>query len=102
MVARHGHAIMPGDPLRRHGRESPLSGDRMQPIPALIATLNRHLLGWANYFSFGYPRVAKRAINAFVRQRLKLHLQRRSQRPFRPPNGRSFYGHLGSLGLVYL
>ena len=29
MVARHGHAIMPGDPLRRHGRESPLSGDRM-------------------------------------------------------------------------
>lgn len=81
-----------------------MTGPRMGfvPIPALIATVNRHLRGWANYFSFGYPRIAKRAINAFVMQRLKLHLQRRSQRPFRPPEGRSFYAHLRSLGLVYL
>jgi hypothetical protein len=30
------------------------------------------------------------------------HLRRRSQRPFRPPKGRSYYRHLKQLGLIYL
>jgi RNA-directed DNA polymerase len=73
-----------------------------QPVPALIRTINRHLRGWANYFSFGYPRKAFREINTFVRARITGHLQRRSQRPFRPPKGVTFYRHLQKLGLVYL
>ena len=72
------------------------------PIPVLIAEINRHLRGWANYFSYGYPRVAKRHINSFVRDRLTRHLRRRSQRPFRPPEGSSYYKHLQAMGLVYL
>ncbi len=72
------------------------------PLPLLIESLNVHLRGWANYFSFGYPRVAKRQINRFVRERLVCHLRRRSQRPYRPPDGVSFYHHLSDLGLVYL
>ena len=72
------------------------------PIPELIEGINGHLVAWANYFSFGYPRVAKRHINSYVRQRLIRHLKRRSQRPFRPPEGVSFYKHLADLGLVYL
>jgi len=73
-----------------------------QPIPKLIQSLNRHLDGWANYFRFGYPRVAFREINWYVRDRLKQHLRRRSQRPFRPPEGSSYYDHLDKLGIRYL
>lgn len=72
------------------------------PIPVLIEELNRHLAGWANYFSFGYPRMALRHINGYVRDRLVVHLRRRSQRPFRPPKGQSFYGCFSNFGLVYL
>ena len=35
----------------------------LQADPALIGELNRHLRGWANYFRFGYPRMAFREIN---------------------------------------
>ena len=73
-----------------------------KPIPPLIEELNRHLKGWANYFSFGYPREAFREINSYVRYRLEQHLRRRSQRPFRPPEGVSYNDHFKSLGLVYL
>jgi RNA-directed DNA polymerase len=72
------------------------------PVPAMIFTINRHLRGWANYFNFGCPRIALRSINSFVRERLKRHLRRRSQRPYRPPKGLTYYRHLADLGLVYL
>ena len=73
-----------------------------KPVPALLRELNRHVEGWANYFRHGYPRVAFREINRTVRRRLATHLKRRSQRRFRPPKGRTLYGHLKDLGLVYL
>ncbi len=81
-----------------------MTGSRVcfKPIPTLIREVNRHLDGWSNYFSFGYPRVAKRHINTYARTRLIKHLKRRSQRPFRPPEGVSFYRHLDDLGLMYL
>jgi len=72
------------------------------PIPQMIFEVNRQMKGWANYFSFGYPRKAMRTTNTFVRARLIKHLRRRSQRPFRPPKGRTYYQHLKELGLVYL
>ncbi len=72
------------------------------PVPEMIQAINGHLRGWANYFSFGYPRMAKRHINWYVRARLTKHLKRRSQRPFRPPEGASFYKHLSQMGLIYL
>jgi RNA-directed DNA polymerase len=73
-----------------------------RPIPALIRTLNRHLRGWANYFGFGQPREAFRDINFHVQKRLRAHLGRRSQRPYRLPKGKSYYRHFADLGLVYL
>jgi len=73
-----------------------------KPLPRMVADLNRHLLGWSNYFSYGYPREAFREINRYVRYRLACHLKRRSQRRYRPPEGWTLYGHLKELGLVYL
>lgn len=73
------------------------------PIPALIQQLNRQLTGWANYFRFGYSRMAFRHINNHVQQRVYRHLRRRSQRRYRPPKGVTFYKHVrDKLGLVYL
>jgi RNA-directed DNA polymerase len=73
-----------------------------KPIPSLIEELNRRLNGWKNYFDFGYPRQAFREINSYVRCRLMQHLRRRSQRPFRPPEGVSFYEQIQRFGLVEL
>ncbi len=70
--------------------------------PTLIDRMNRHLRGWANYFSYGHSRKALREINGFTRARLTRHLRRRSQRPFRPPEGKTYYSHLSDMGLVYL
>ena len=73
-----------------------------KPIPNLIDELNRHLKGWANYFSFGYPMSVYCEIDRYVQSRLIQHLQRRSQRPYRPPSGATWSGHLVQLGLVRL
>jgi RNA-directed DNA polymerase len=73
-----------------------------KPVRTLVDELNQYLRGWGNYFGFGYPRQAFRAVNAHVRARLAQHLQRRSQRPFRPAPGESFYAHLQRLGLIRL
>lgn len=89
---------------RERERLRQMTSPRMcfKPIPALIRDLNRHLKGWSNYFSFGYPRMAMRHINSYSRKRISKHLKRRSQRPYRPPTGVSIYRHLSDLGLVYL
>ena len=72
------------------------------PLPDMIASLNRHLRGWSNYFSFGYPRMAFRQVNAFTSERLSRHMRRRSQRPWQPPKGQSAYAHFHRIGLLYL
>ena len=80
--------------------------DRSQgctPIPHLIARINRQLEGWANYFSYGYPRRAYRKINWHVGYRLANHLKHhRSQRPYRLPEGMTYYAHFQRLGLQFL
>jgi len=73
------------------------------PIAVVVAKVNRLLRGWGQYFSVGYPRRAYRAVNAYVVARLTKHLHRRSQRPCRPPAGRSWYSYLTTeLGLELL
>jgi RNA-directed DNA polymerase len=57
---------------------------------------------WMNYFSFGYPASAYCEIERYIRNRLIQHLQRRSQRPYRPPKGEPWLQHLARLGLIRL
>ena len=87
---------------REHLRDRTSARMCFKPIPVMIEELNEHLRGWANYFGRGYPRKAFREINAYVRQRLHCQLSRRSQRPWRPPKGTTFYARFAQMGLIYL
>ena len=74
----------------------------LTPVVELIERLNRHRRGWGKYFGLGYPRKSFRKLNHFVEMRLYRHLRRRSQRPWRAPEGDSVHDHLQHLGLVLL
>jgi RNA-directed DNA polymerase len=73
-----------------------------KPLPSLIEELNRHLKSWRGYFQFGYPRQTFRNINWYVQGRLTQHVKRRSQRPFRPPKGVTYYRQFQKMGLMEL
>ena len=77
-------------------------GQGMTPVVELIERINLHRRGWSQYFSLGYPRQSYRKMNRFVEERLRFHLGRRSQRPWRPPEGVSVHDHLQTLGLELL
>ena len=98
--------VFPSKKAVQREREKPhemtQSRQCFKPIPILIGELNRHLKGWMNYFSFGYPASAYCEIERYVRDRLIRHLQRRSQRPYRPPAGEPWLQHLARLGLIRL
>ena len=73
-----------------------------KPIPTLIGEVNRHLESWASYFRYGYPSRAFEQLNAYLEMRLRQHLRRRSQRPFRTPEGVRDGAPLQRLGWVPL
>lgn len=81
-----------------------LTGRQMNSVPVveLIASINRQLRGWSNYFGHGYWKDAFNEINGYVQLRLKLHLRNRSQRAFRVPPGQTLYQHLQTLGLIQI
>jgi RNA-directed DNA polymerase len=79
-------------------RELTSSSRCFMPIPFLIGDLRRVLRGWRNYFAHGYPRHAFRRLNWYVMQRLHGHLERRSQRRYRLPDGVPLTAHLQALG----
>ena len=87
---------------RQKLREITRAGRCFMPVKALIGQVNDFLRGWGGYFSLGYTRHAYRQVNRFAEERLKAHLERRSQRPFRPPEGVSWYTQLQRLGLEFL
>jgi len=71
----------------------------LQPLPEMIAAINRQTAGWQGYFNFGYARAAMRKINHFVTERLIKHTQRRSQRAMQPRENESYPQFFKRLGL---
>jgi RNA-directed DNA polymerase len=78
------------------------AGHLSQPLPDLIAQVNRHLRGWGTAFSYGYPAQAFKEVNQYLVTGLHRHLQRRSQRPYRIPPGQCWRTHLQGRGLQLL
>jgi RNA-directed DNA polymerase len=70
------------------------------PVKDVVKRANVFLCGWLAYFSKGYPAKARAGLVRFAEQRLIRHLRRRSQRPYRPPEGVSFFQHVHDLGLI--
>lgn len=73
-----------------------------EPLPDMMDRVNRHFRGWKNYFTLGHPRREFRKLNWQLERRLGRHLQRRSQRGYRVPEGVSINAHLQKLGLQFL
>jgi RNA-directed DNA polymerase len=69
------------------------------PLPELIQELNRHLRGWARYFSLGYPRRILRDLNSYVLGKLVRLVRRRSQRGWQPAAEQTAYAYFVRLGL---
>lgn len=80
-------------------RELTGPGMCFKPTPVLVGELNALLRSWASYFGGGYPAMAFRDVETYVRNRLYRHLNRRSQRRYRWPEGVRAYAHLRALGL---
>ena len=91
---------MATDKLTQNLRELIGRNQSHTPLPELIERLNATLRGWANYFEPGHPRKAKRDLNSHLRKKLTWHLQRRSQRAWKPFGDKSDYAHLNRMGLI--
>jgi RNA-directed DNA polymerase len=87
-----------------HARDTlrELTGARFcwMPVKEVVSRTNAFLRGWLGYFSKGHPAKARWNLVRFAEQRLVRHLRRRSQRPYRPPEGVSFFQHVHDLGLI--
>ncbi|TVR42981.1 MAG: hypothetical protein EA402_10390 [Planctomycetota bacterium] len=89
--------------IRFQRRLTTITGPKMcfRPTIDLVQDVNSRLRGWAGYFRYGYASSALRKIDRHALIRLQQHLKRRSQRPYRPPQGVSWYQHLHeNLGLI--
>ena len=65
----------------------------------VVQRVNKILVGWGNYFQCGYPRKAFDKVNWYVRNRLYLHFNRKSQRGYVLKYAPNFYLELQAMGL---
>jgi len=88
---------------RARSRIHDLTIRRIQlPLEEVIDNVNRFLVGWGNYFCFGYPRVSFKKIDWYVQTRFRRFMRTRSHRHCRHFDGTSMYRALMSNGLIYL
>ena len=65
----------------------------------IVQRVNKVLDGWGNYFQCGYPSKAFGKVNWYVRNRLYLHFNRKSQRGYVLKHAPNFYSELQAMGL---
>jgi RNA-directed DNA polymerase len=65
----------------------------------MVQRVNKVLVGWGNYFQCGYPRQMFDKVNWYVRNRLYLHFNRKSQRGYALKYAPNFYSELQAMGL---
>lgn len=73
-----------------------------KPVADVVNDVNAVLRGWFAYFSKGHPAKARWNLVRFAEARIVRHLRRRSQRPYRPPDGVCMFQHVRDLGLIEL
>jgi RNA-directed DNA polymerase len=83
LVSRH-HGVEPSKKAQRRVKEkinALLFRGNPTPWPELRLRLNRLLVGWAEYFSFGWTGKAYQAVRWHVGIRARLFLRRRHKLP---------------------
>lgn len=65
----------------------------------VVQRVNKILVGWGDYFQCGYPRKAFDKVNWYVRNRLYLHFNGKSQRGYVLKYAPNFYSELQAMGL---
>ena len=76
----------------------------MKPVKneEIVQRVNKILVGWDNYFQCGYPTRMFNKVNWYVRNRLYLHFNRKSQRGYVLKYAPNFYQELQAMGLHML
>jgi len=89
---------------RARAKVKHLTGAKFCFIPplAVIDKVNAAIRGWLAYFRKGFPAQARWKLIRYAEERIVRHLRRRSQRPYRPPEGTSLFQHVRDLGLIGL
>lgn len=76
--------------------------NNFKPVKQVVKQVNRFLEGWGGYFDLGNPFDAFTKMDHFVEERLRRHLQKRSQRGYKKGEGQTWYQVLRGLGLKRL
>lgn len=109
-IDEHGHPVtylnlFPSGKAERSIKEKiralTRSGCKL-PLPELMLTLRRVLLGWQNYYGEGYPSKVFRRVDLYVLGCIRKHLKGRSQRRCKQLDGKSLYARVHEAGLPRL
>lgn len=83
-------------------REKLSCKNNYRPVKEVIQEVNRYLEGWSGYFSLGHPFTTFAKMDYFVAERLRKHLQKRSQRGYKKGEEQTWYQVFKGLGLIRL
>jgi len=72
------------------------------PVKRIVKRVNGFLEGWAGYFSLGHPSATFAKMDYYVAERLRKHLQKRSQRGYKKSETQTWYQVFKGMGLIKL